>query len=348
MADVVEILKGLVAIPSVSGEEDKAAGYVGEVLRKAGVEPRMSGRNIWARKGRGEKTLLINAHLDTVPPTDSWTRDPYVPVQEDGKIFGLGANDDKGSLAALLASFIDLNESEINGTLIFSGTCEEEIGGAGLGELVKEIPNPGAVVVGEPTRMEVCSAQKGQVRIFLKARGKAGHAARPVFGENAVVNAARDIVALDDLAFEERDELLGFPTVVSTVIHGGTKGNVIPDFCEVILDVRTTPCYDNERMIEIINKTCRSEVEVRSKRIRPRSTPADSPIVLAALKASGCAEPKAFGGISELFSVPELPGVVMGPGLPAMSHAADEYIEVSQLKSAVKIYTELIKDYLKG
>lgn len=346
--NVVEIVKELIKIPSESGNEKGIAEFIAGMFKNNGIKANNTDGNILAVKGQGNPVLLLNAHMDTVSPTDSWTRDPFNPVEEDGKIYGLGANDDKGSLAALLYTFINIDETKLKGTLIFSATCEEETGGDGLAKIAEVCPKPTAVLVGEPTNFKVCSSQKGQVRIILKARGVASHAARPIKGNNAVVKAANDVVKIDNLKFDTADELLGFPTVESTVINGGTKQNVIPDYCEVVLDGRTTNIYNNERVIEMIEEICESEVFVKSKRIKPRSTLSDHPLVKACLQVSGNDAPEPFGGISELFNVPDMPGVVMGPGLSKMSHAVDEYIEVSQLEKAVDVYEKLLKLYLKG
>ena len=304
----------------------------------------VSGRNLWAMRGDGARTLLLNSHTDTVPASPEWTRDPHAASLEDGRIHGLGANDAKGCLAALVRAFLDAKVPK-GGQLLLAATCDEETGKEGLGELRPELPRIDAAIIGEPTLLEVCSCQRGLLRLRLRAKGRRAHAARPWQGENAIEKAARDVGRLTGLELPVHP-LLGPTTLQVTMIEGGVKTNVIPPECVMEIDARTVPEMDNAALRARVEEAVESEVELVSDRFVPIETPASEAIVRAALAAAGCDAPRAFGGVSDFFHVRDVPAVVMGPGRPEQSHAADEWVETSQLERAVAVYRETIERYL--
>ena len=144
--DVVELTRALVRIPSVSGNEARCVALLAEVLPGAVV----SGRNVFAVRGDGPRTLLLNSHTDTVPASDDWTIDPYGAELRDGRVHGLGANDAKGPLAAMVCAFLEA-KVPAGARLVLAATCDEEIGGEGLGTLRPELPDLDAAIIGEPT-----------------------------------------------------------------------------------------------------------------------------------------------------------------------------------------------------
>ncbi|MFQ5845921.1 MAG: M20/M25/M40 family metallo-hydrolase, partial [Planctomycetota bacterium] len=225
---VVELCRDLVRIPSVSGTEEECVALLRDRLRD--FDPRVSGRNLYAVRGTGSRTLLLNSHTDTVPPSDDWTLDPHAAAVRDGRIYGLGANDAKGPLAALVVAFRTA-EVPAGARLVLAATCEEETGGDGLGALRPELPPLEAALIGEPTGLEVCCAQRGMLRVRVTARGRRAHAARPWQGQNAIHQASRDIQALRRLELPAPHPLLGPATLEVTVISGGVKVNVVPPAC---------------------------------------------------------------------------------------------------------------------
>ena len=337
--DVVELTRDLVRIRSLSGNEE---GCV-ELLRAALPGAQVSGRNVFAIRGDGPRTLLLNSHTDTVPDSAEWTIDPFAADMSDGKIFGLGANDAKGPLAALVCAFL-VAELPDDARVILAATCEEETGGEGLGVLRPELPDIDAAIIGEPTGMAVCSCQRGLLRLRLHARGKSAHASRPWQGTNAIEISARDIGALAALELPEH-ALLGPATLQATVIMGGVRTNVVPPECTVEIDARTIPALDNETLRKRVCETVESDVELVSDRFVPLETPTAEAVVQAALLATGNTEPIAFGGVSDFFHVRDVPGIVMGPGRSDQSHAANEWIEVEQLKKGVTQYRETIERF---
>jgi len=336
---VVELTRELVRIPSVSGNEQGCVELLAGLLPAA----RVSGRNVWALRGDGPRTLLLNSHTDTVPASDDWTIDPYAADRKDGKLFGLGSNDAKGPLAALVCAFLAA-ELPADARLVLAATCDEETGGEGLDKLRPELPEIHAAIVGEPTTLAVCSCQRGMLRLRLTARGKRAHASRPWQGENAIEKAARDIGRLAALELPDHPRL-GPATLQVTMISGGIKTNVIPPECRMEVDARTIPELPNGELATRIRGLVESEVELVSERFVPVETPDDAAIVRAALLSTGNSEPRAFGGVSDFLHVRDVPGIVMGPGRSEQSHAADEWIEVDQLELGVLAYRETIERY---
>ena len=343
-AAVVDLLCELVAIPSVSKNEGAIADRIVEICREAGIAAERQGRNVVAKRGRGGPTLLLNSHLDTVPPVEGWTADPWTPRVAGGRVTGLGANDAKASIAAMLEAFRTA-ELPASGTLLLAATCDEETGGEGLEKLAARLSFD-AAVVGEPNDFAVAVAQKGLVKLRITARGKAGHAARPHRADNAIVRAARDVLAIESLEFAaEEDPLLGRPTAAVTMVEGGLKSNVIPDVCRFTVDARTVPAFGNDAMVAAIRAAVVSEVEVLSARLHPVASDPGSRIALAALAAAGRERVAGFPSMSDLAHLAGRPAIVFGPGTPDQSHAADESVALDALAAAPGIYRRTIQGF---
>lgn len=343
MTDVAERLAEFVAIDSVSGGEERLADRIAEICLQAGVDARREGRNVLARRGEESPCLLLNAHLDTVPPTDGWSADPWKPRHADGRLIGLGANDAKASVVAMLEAFLTAPLAR-RGSLLFAGTCDEETGGEGLEKIAGALAFD-AAVVGEPNDFAVAVSQKGLVKLRLVAQGRAGHAARPRLAENAIVRAAEDVLAIETLAFSVEDPLLGGPTAAVTIVRGGGRSNVIPDRCELVVDARTIPGFDNARMIEAIREAVSSEVEVLSARLRPVAGDPSWSIARAAQAALPGRPVTGFPSVSDLAHLSGTPAIVFGPGTPDQSHRADESIAIDALRPAPETYRRTIAAY---
>lgn len=351
MVDPITILEALVETPSLSGQEGAAADVVARALELAGSTPRRFENNVWCEKGGGARGLLFNSHLDTVPAGPGWTREPHRAAQEGGRLYGLGATDAKSCVAAMLAAFVAAPDPGARGRLVFAATAEEETGGTSAGDgLERLLPSLGALaagVVGEPTAMAICNAQRGLVRAVIVAEGRAGHASRPREGVNAIEIAAADVLALVALAAEI--EASG-ATIQATLIQGGTKANVIPARCEVTLDVRTTRGLDNEAAAARIRAAVKGRVDVRSARFQPFVTAPEDPIVAAARRALPASEVRPFGGVSDLFFLARagVPGVIVGPGDGAQSHQADEFVSVEAVRRAAGAYARIAAEFFAG
>lgn len=346
----VELLQRLVRIPSVSGDEVACRDALARWLDEHGLAPRIVGRNVLAglegtAPGPGPG-LLFCSHIDVVPVGDGWSFDPWCGDVVDGRVLGRGANDAKASVAAMAAMAAGLDPARFSGRVALAFVCDEETGGEGAEVLGDELPACDAVVVGEPTELDACPGQRGMLRASVHVTGRACHASRPWEGVNALTLAARDILAINEQELPGADPLLGVPTLQATVIAGGTRPNVLAGSARIEVDGRPTPGCDNAQLLAILERSVQGRVEVRSNRYLPVLTPADEPIVRAALAASPSGVLRGFGGVSDLHHLRHLPGVVMGPGTSAASHAPDEWVAVSQVDAAVQAYGDLARAFL--
>src|SRR5215471_8635742 len=299
-AGIVDLVAEFVSIRSVSKEEARLADRIAEICGEAGVRAERRGRNVLARRGEGAPCLLLNSHLDTVPPVEGWTADPWTPRLEEDRLIGLGSNDAKASVAAMLEAFLTAPlPASGRGSLLFAATCDEETGGEGLEKLVSEMSFD-AAIVGEPNGFAVAVSQKGLVKLRVSARGRAGHAARPHLADNAITKSAKDALAIEALAFGVEDPFLGKPTAAVTMIQGGVKSNVVPDRCDLTVDARTIPGFDNDAMIAAVRRAVGSEVEVLSSRLKPVAGDPASPIARAALSAVPGKSTTGFPSVSDL------------------------------------------------
>lgn len=340
---IVERLAEFVAIRSVSKEEALLAARVAEICGEAGARAEVRGRNVVALRGGGSPCLLLNSHLDTVPPVEGWSADPWTPRIERERLIGLGANDAKASVAAMLEAFLSA-PLPASGSLLFAATCDEETGGEGMEKLAPTLDFD-AAIVGEPNDFAVAVSQKGLVKARIAARGRAGHAARPQLADNAITRAARDAITIEDLKFDVEDPHLGRPTAAVTMVRGGIKSNVVPDRCELTVDARTIPGFDNDAMIAALREAVSSEVEVLSSRLKPIAGDSGSRIARAALSAFPGRTATGFPSMSDLAHLAGKPAIVFGPGTPDESHRADESIAIDALLAAPGVYLRTISAY---
>ncbi|MHC5021697.1 MAG: M20/M25/M40 family metallo-hydrolase, partial [Planctomycetota bacterium] len=310
--DPIALLRELVAIPSVSGDEARVAAHLSERMAAAEAAVVVDGRNVVGQWGEGDKRLLFVTHIDTVPANPGWTRDPYDPGSDDDRVWGLGASDAGGSVVAMAAACVELLKTGLPDgcSLMYIAACDEEIGGEGMPLLGPKLPPIAGAVTGEPTAMDICPGQRGFVRMEGLAKGRAGHASRPWEGVNAIQRAARDIEALGCLPMPVPDPLLGPLTIQVTKVQGGTATNVIPAECRFTLDIRTIPECDNTAVVQKVQDACRSEMTVGSDRIRPCSTPEDAAIVQAAKRVMPEAPVRGFGGVSDMAFLGGAPAIV--------------------------------------
>ena len=338
----VELLKHLIATPSVSRSEEQAANVMEQAIRDMGLEPRREVNNVWVTVPNFDEkrpTLLLNAHIDTVKPVATWTHNPYSPEQEEDTIYGLGSNDCGGGLVSLLQVFGWLIRKKQPYNLIYLASAEEEVSGKdGISRVLPLLPKIDVAIVGEPTGMQPAVAEKGLMVLDVVAHGKSGHAARGE-GVNAIYEAMEDLQFLQQHQFKKVSEFLG-PTVMNvTVIHAGTQHNVVPDRCEMVVDVRTNEYYQNEFVYEFLKKKLKSEVTARSFRLHSSRIDLEHPLVKRCMEM-GMAP---FGSptLSDQ-ALMSFPSFKLGPGLSSRSHSADEFIKISEIAQAISTYLTLL------
>lgn len=349
--EVTELLKELISRESFSAQEDKTAGAIEKFLAKHGVKTFRKGNNVWARTAgynSALQTILLNSHHDTVKPNAGWTLNPFQPIVKDEKLFGLGSNDAGAALVSLIATFLHFNSKKnLKYNFIIAGTAEEENSGKGgvVSVLADLSPSGGGAgggisfaIIGEPTEMKMAVSEKGLMVLDCTAKGKSGHSARDV-GENAIVNAIKDIEWLHSFRFPKISETLGSVKMTVTIISAGSQHNVIPDTCKFTVDVRTTDAYTNEETLEIIRKNLKSEVIPRSTRLNASGVDKNHLLVQTAKKLGIETFGSATSSDMPLWGIP---AVKMGPGKSERSHTADEFIWLKEIEDGIKIYIKLL------
>ena len=342
--EAVSLLSHLIATPSVSRDERRAADIMEEELRRCGFAPRREANNVWAIGGcrRPDRpTLLLNAHIDTVKPVASYTRNPFEPSLEDGTLYGLGSNDCGGGLVSLLQVFRMMEGSEeCPYNLVYLASAEEEVSGKdGISRALPLLPHIDVAIVGEPTGMQPAVAEKGLMVVDITARGKSGHAARDE-GVNAIYEALDDLCWIRSHKFGRVSRFLGPTKMQATVVNAGTQHNVVPDECRIVVDVRTNELYTNEEVFGIIEANCKSECRARSFRLHSSRIALDHPLVQRCT-ALGL---RPFGSptLSDQALMP-FDSLKLGPGESSRSHSADEFIRVSEIEDAIGLYAELLR-----
>lgn len=340
--DAIGLLSQLIATPSTSRNEKDAADIMGKALRNYGFTPHREANNVWVIDPHFDEqkpTLLLNAHIDTVKPVDSWRRDPFAPTIEGDTLYGLGSNDCGGGLCSLLQTFRMLTEKTQNYNLIYLASAEEEVSGKdGISRALPLLPKIDLAIVGEPTGMNPAVAEKGLMVLDVIAHGKSGHAARNE-GVNAIYEALDDMRWIRDYKFEKVSPFLGPTKMTLTVVNAGTQHNVIPDKCTMLVDIRTNEFYDNEEVYHFICQHLKSEVKAHSFRLKSSRIDPEHPLIKKCV-AMGM---KPFGSptLSDQ-ALMSFPSFKLGPGESSRSHSADEFIRISEIADAIAKYKELL------
>ena len=344
VSDAVQLLKKLIATPSVSRNEKDAADIMEQTIRSYGFEPQREANNLWIidpHYDESRPTLLLNAHIDTVKPVASWSRDPFSPDVEDGVLYGLGSNDCGGGLCSLLQIFRMLTEKPQSYNLIYLASAEEEVSGKdGITRALPLLPHIDLAIVGEPTGMNPAVAEKGLMVLDVIAHGKSGHAARNE-GVNAIYEALDDMCWIRDYKFEKVSEFLGPTKMTLTVVNAGTQHNVIPDKCTMLVDIRTNEFYDNEEVYEFIRQHLKSEVKAHSFRLKSSRIDPSHPLIRKCITMGM----KPFGSptLSDQ-ALMHFPSFKLGPGESSRSHSANEFIRISEIRDAIAKYETLLDD----
>jgi len=289
------------------------------------------------------QTILLAPHLDTVGADDS----QFVPRRKNGRLYGRGVCDTKGSVAAMLIALCELAESKSPPSeteIVFAGLVDEENAQAGSRALTAGGFKADLAIVGEPTRLQVVTAHKGSIWLELETRGKAAHGATPQFGQNAVHEMAQIVDALEtDYAARlrrSRHPLLGTATVNVGTISGGTQPNIVPDRCAITIDRRTLPGETETGVRREIAALLRGKglsAKISSTKLAPclpLETSPKLPLIRQFMRSAGQTRPAGvdFFCDAAVLSRGGIPSVVFGPGDIAQAHTADEWISLDSLE----------------
>jgi succinyl-diaminopimelate desuccinylase len=374
----VQLLTACVQLPTINppGNEKLAADWLAEELQRKGFSPRVDdlGGNraniVTVLRGSGEKPALVfNGHLDVVPVGDTpWTHDPFGGVQVNGRLYGRGTSDMKSGLMAMVMAAAALKQAgvRLKGDLILSGVADEETGALGAKSWVQTggLQGVGAIVIGEPTNLEVYIAEKGACWLEITTYGKTAHGSMPDLGINAVMHMTTALHALTRLSLPfQPHPLFDKPTMNVGTIAGGNKTNVVPDRCTATIDLRTLPGMRHEDVLQDIRQTLDGlresipqftyEMRIIAERGPVASDP-QAPIVettLAILAAQGRRPtPKATPGFATDASVFQpasgAPFLIFGPGIPQLAHQPNEYVEIDTYLQSIELFCELAVKYL--
>ena len=374
---VVDLARDLIRAVTVNppGREARAAAVAIPWLERHGFavttyEPRPGRVNVIARRPGAEPgpTLLWCGHLDVVAAGDpsAWPHPPFAAVLDGGRLYGRGAVDMKGPVAAALGAAAALARlgGPRRGTLVLALVADEEaMGRHGAGWLARRgLLRADGAIVGEPTRLHLVRAQRGAAWIHLRLRGRPAHAATPHLGASAVAAAARLVLALEERVGDVFHPLLGPPTAVVGRIRGGDSPNRVPERCDLVVDRRAVPGETEEgvrREVEaLIGEVLRRHPGVTATITRwrwaePAETPEDAAVVQvvrAAVRAVTGQDPPEAGTVAvtdmRYLVRAGIPTVIFGPGRPDLAHAPGEFIPVEELAEGALLYAVAFAGWL--
>ena len=344
----IGLLHELIAIPSFSGEEDKTGDAIEAWLQEFGVKTQRQFNNIYAFNqhfDESKPTLLLNSHHDTVKPNTAYTKDPFHPHIEDGKLFGLGSNDAGGCLVSLLATFVHFYEQEdLNHNIIVAATGEEEdAGDKSLTALLPILPKIDVAIVGEPTLLDLAIAEKGLIVFDAVVEGTPSHAAHPN-DNNSIYNTIGVLDWFKEFAFDQVSDTLGEVKLTVTQINAGNQHNVVPAHVDLVVDVRVNDCYSNQEIAEVLNREAPCKMTPRSLRLNSSKIDSDHDLV-----KSGIALGRKTYGSPTLSDQAALScqSVKLGPGNSTRSHSANEFVYVKEIEEGIDLYIKLLTKFLK-
>jgi len=375
--NLIDDLSAMVRIPSVNTfgnsdpkrpAEEEMAQFFEARMKEIGLDVSSAHvadgrRNVWGRlKGTGNgPTIMLAGHLDTVGVPGY--ENPFEPTIKDGRIHGRGSCDMKAGLAAYLevARILVASDAPLNGDVIIAGVVDEEDAMIGSKDFGENGPHVDFAIVAEPSKLAISTAHRGQICLFIRTHGKSTHSSVPENGINAIYHMSAVVDAFqayaNTLSTRDPDPLCGKPTFSIGAIKGGEGASSVPDFCEIEVDRRTVPgeTYDSvsaelKDVLEQVAATTPDfnyEISPPSLNCPPLKTDMSSPLVLAissaVKKISGQdAKYMTFPGSTDAPNF-GCPTVICGAGDLAQCHSVNEYVPISEIKSAVDIYLETIK-----
>jgi len=341
-----ELLYDLVSIPSISTHEHDISIFLEEKLSDLGMEITRCGNNLIGKLGCEGPALALCGHLDTVPPF-------FPPRIQGQKLYGRGAADDKGGLAAVIHAVESIDEERLRGTLLTAFVVDEELRSRGAQEVLPQLHADFGIVC-EPTNLKIVNGQKGRMTFRIQSLGKRAHASKPEFGKNAIVEMAKLVLRLEKIPLIQHPEL-GHETMTVSTIAAGDAVNVVPDLCSIDVDYRYVPPDDASSVLARLRaKLPEARIEFAGDPknfTRPFYLPAHQIIAWLgeSINRSGL-EPQTVtmdaGTDASRFNEVGIPTIVFGPGGIAQAHTSDEWIELREVEKASVVFQELIKRIL--
>ncbi|MFF5399736.1 M20 family metallopeptidase [Peribacillus butanolivorans] len=376
----VRFLQSLIQVNSVNpqGNEKRVAEVIQTYLKSSNLQVELDDLGndranlfvTYPNVKSDDRYLVYSGHFDTVPTGKvEWEHDPFSGKLIDNKVFGRGATDMKSGVAAMVLALecIERAGVQLNGKLQFVGTAGEEVDGYGAKKVVEkgQIDKATALVVSEPSENELYTSHKGCLWLEIITYGKTAHGSMPDQGINAITVMNELMNRLHTYEFEYSPHpLLGYPTINIGTIEGGVKTNVVPDQCNLTLDIRTVPGQDNdsilhdiENMIKEISEKSQStyQIKVINRMDSVSTNEFDDFVKLAVrtgknhvnldLRPSGV---NYYTDASVYWPHLRIPTIIIGPGNPRLAHQPDEYVEIDKFLESIRYFIALAIDYLDG
>ncbi|SNQ43451.1 M20 family metallo-hydrolase [Cellulophaga lytica] len=344
----INLLKELISIQSFSSEEDKTADAIENWFTSFNIPFTRDNNNVYAKNKHwdpSKPTLLLNSHHDTVKPNSAYTKDPFNPHIEDGKLYGLGSNDAGGCLVSLLATFVHYyNAENLNHNILMVASMEEESAGPNsLRGLLPKLPKIDVAIVGEPTLMQLAIAEKGLIVFDAEVKGTPSHAAHPN-NDNSIYNTIKVLEWFKNYTFNKVSDVLGEVKLTVTQINAGKQHNVVPAKVDLVIDVRVNDKYTNKEVAEMLQKEAPCKITPRGLKLNSSAIDISHPLV-----QSGIALGRETYGSPTLSDQAALTcqSLKLGPGDSRRSHSADEFIYVNEIEEGIDLYIKILNGFLQ-
>ena len=343
----IALLKELISIQSFSSEEDKTADAIEQWFNAFDIPFQREINNVFAVNkhfDESKPTLLLNSHHDTVKPNAAYTKDPFHPHIEDGKLFGLGSNDAGGCLVSLIATFTHFYTAEnLNHNILMVASMEEETAGENsLRGLLPKLPKFDVAIVGEPTLMQLAIAEKGLVVFDAEIKGTPSHAAHPN-NDNSIYNTIEVLEWFKNYTFDKVSEALGKVKMTVTQINAGKQHNVVPAKVDLVVDVRVNDKYSNKEVADMLQKEAPCTITPRGLKLNSSSIDKNHALVQAGIALGR----KTYGSptLSDQAAL-TCQSLKLGPGDSTRSHSADEFIYINEIEEGIDLYIKILNGFL--
>ncbi len=362
-----QLLAELIRIPSVNPAgnpgveqpgEARCAAYLADLLRQMGAQvetwdvepgrPNVLGK--FPANQDSKPVLLLAPHTDTVS-VQGMTIEPFFGELKDGKVYGRGASDTKGPMAAMLAALADCQEflPELPVEIWFAGLMGEEAGQLGARDFCKRY-RPDFVIVAEPTELQIVNVHKGCIWMDIRTTGAAVHASTPELGENAVLKMLDLLQYLRNQLQPKlatfQDTLLGQPTINIGTLQGGSKVNIVPDACSCGVDIRTVPVMDCDQLMAETTAAMRRlvpDVQLQFAVANALATEPSHPMIMQLQDCGARLTQAPWFCDAAVFGASGIPGIALGPGNIAQAHTRDEFISLDDLHAGEQFFVKFLE-----